>query len=163
VGAAAAVNREVLHDVDVGDALAEMRGDALARFHHALQEQQSLAPALAVNLPLAHLPGRDADGDVFERAAEAATGVALEVGVDEHGIIVQQVLAHGDFGQVHPRRVGRTAWKRRDYPAQFLLDSLAACFPIVAVPPSSRRHSYQIAVALIWKKWERRPFAGRHE
>ena len=47
-----------------------------------------------------HFTGADADGDVLERPAEAAHHVALEVGEDQHAVVVVQMLAHDVLVQV---------------------------------------------------------------
>ena len=56
--------------------------------------------AVAVQLRLAGLAGSAADGDILERTAKTAHRMALEVGQHQHGIIVEQVLAHGHFLEV---------------------------------------------------------------
>ena len=48
---------------------------------------------------LTDAPVRAADADVFVAAAEAALGVALEVGQDHHGIVIFQVGTHKHPGE----------------------------------------------------------------
>ena len=97
-GAAVAVDGHVLHHVDVDDLAVEKLDDGLRRVGHGLKEGILLGRphlfglARAVDVRLA-CAGRASDGELFERAAEAAHRVALEVGKNEHGIIIFDILA----------------------------------------------------------------------
>ena len=54
----------------------------------------------AVHLPLARLARGAADGDILQRAAEAAHGVPLEMRQDNQRIIVDEMRAHRHFLQM---------------------------------------------------------------
>ena len=88
--------------------------DGPGRVRHGLQEGVVLRVPELVHVPgpvdiLLAPGGGDADGDVLQRAAEAAHGVALEVGQHQQGVVVLQVRAHivlldhlaGRDGQLH--------------------------------------------------------------
>ena len=47
----------------------------------------------SVDLPLADLTVCAADGNVFQRTAVSAHGVALEMGQDDHGVVIGDVAA----------------------------------------------------------------------
>ncbi len=103
---AVTVHGNVLQDVDIRDMRAEMRCNPLAGLDHALQKKRPFGPTLAVYLPLAHLPGRSAYGDVFERSPKTAARMALEVRVNKEGIVAQKIFAHRDLREMHPRSKG---------------------------------------------------------
>ena len=81
-----------------------MVDDSLARVRHVFHEVGAGRP-LAVGLDVVDLflPvfGRGAaDRDVLEGASEAAHAVPLEVREDEHGVVVEEVLADHEFLEV---------------------------------------------------------------
>lgn len=102
VAHAVAVDREVVHHVDVDDVaslLAEVGVHRVGGGGHAFEEGVLLGcfpmgggGAGGMDIELAAARGH-ADGEVFQRAAEAAHGVSLEVGEDDHEIVVGQVAA----------------------------------------------------------------------
>ena len=90
--------------------LAEEINGSLGRFSHVFHEQLLAGPYVpvlgqvvlihAVNLCLADAAGCAADSQIFHGAAEAAHGVTLEVRQHEHGVVVDDVFAHGNFFEV---------------------------------------------------------------
>ena len=100
VRVAVAVDREVVHHADVHRAVAHVVHDGARRLGHRLDEvllRRQVAPdsARVVGLPGrvdARLAGRggDADGEVLQRAAEAAHHVALEVVEDHEAVVVRE-------------------------------------------------------------------------
>lgn len=72
---------------------------SLSRAGQAPQSAGRFA-AYAVNLTLAHLTRRAADGDILHGATEAAHGMPLEMGKHDHGIVIDQMAAHGHFREV---------------------------------------------------------------
>ena len=94
-------DRHVPQNVDVGDVLSEEVNGSLGGFCDALHE------LLLRDIPLVRLARggvdpcladaavRTADADVLVGAAEAALHVTLEMGQGQHGVVVQQIFAHG--------------------------------------------------------------------
>ena len=90
--------------------LAEEINGSLSGFSHIFHEQLLARPYVpvrrqviliyAVNLCFADASVSTADSQVFHGAAEAAHSVALEVSKHEHGIVVDDVFAHGYFLEV---------------------------------------------------------------
>ena len=78
-----------------------MIDDPLAHVGHVFHEARAARPAAVglnvVDLLLAVFGRGAADCDVLERSAEAAHAVAFEVGENEHGVVVEEVLADHDF------------------------------------------------------------------
>ena len=109
---AVAVDREAVHDVDVGDArsLPERVGDGFAGFAHGLEEMiLHAAPGIGAALSrgveqaLAGTRG-EADGNVLDRAAESGHGVTLEVRQHQIGIEIGESFADKVFFQMDARR-----------------------------------------------------------
>ena len=103
-GTAVAVHAHVAHNADVGHVAAEVLDHAAGGVCHAFQEsilgsyvipQHILIRGLSggVDVGLAG-GGGTADGQLLQRAAEAAHGMALEVGEHQHGVVVVQVFAN---------------------------------------------------------------------
>ena len=91
----------VAHHIDIGHVLAEMVDGGLGGLGHPLHEL-FLGDVPLVGLAgggvdpgLAHAAVGAADADVLVAAAEAALGVALEMGQRHHGVIVDQMASHG--------------------------------------------------------------------
>ena len=90
----------VAHNVYIADLLAEEVNNSLGGLDHALLEDAAVgAPLLAlggvvVDNVFANRTAGAANAQVLGRAAEAAGGVALEVGQGQQGVIVNEVLAH---------------------------------------------------------------------
>ena len=102
-GAAVTVHGEVFHHIHERHAAVEIIHNGACRVRHARKEhvlRRKAVPELAlvgrraagVNPHLARSGGA-ADGELLERSAVAAHRVALEVGEDEHGVVVFDVLA----------------------------------------------------------------------
>ena len=74
----------------------------LAALDHAFHEVRTARPVVvpfAVEFALALRTRGAADGDVLQAPAEAAHRVALEVRENDHGVVVEKVLADMDFLQ----------------------------------------------------------------
>ena len=97
---AVAGDRHVAHDVDIDDPFAEVVGHRFGRFGHPLHEllvrdvPHIVRAGGGVDRLFAGLAAGAADADIFIGAAEAALGMAFEVGQDEEGVVVFQVFAH---------------------------------------------------------------------
>ena len=119
----------------------------LGGFRHGFHEEFLAGPLIPglrdvvdrMNLLLADLPVGAADGDVLHGTAEAAHGVALEVGQDDHGVVVADVLAHRDGLEVlaalhgeHRRAFGVHDVDRAEGPAVHL-EGFKVLFRRVAV------------------------------
>lgn len=97
---AVAVDRHAAHDGKIRDVLAEMVRHGLAAFDHAFHEVRTARPVVvpfAVKFALPLSARGAADGDVLEAPAEAAHRVALEVCENDHGVVVEKVLADVHF------------------------------------------------------------------
>ena len=64
-----------------------------------------------MHLLLAHLPGSTADRNILQRTAEAAHGMAFEMGQHDHRIIVHDMPAHRHF-----REMPALAHRQRNIP-----------------------------------------------
>ena len=129
-----AVNGHAAHDVDKHNMLAEIVYRSLRRVSHKLHKMFFCRPGppifrrrpcYTVNLPLADLSRRAADGDVLHRAAETAHGMAFEMCQDNHRIVIDDMAAHCDFFQM------LTAADRQVNVAEFVHDIDRAESPAV--------------------------------
>ena len=97
-GAAVAVDRHILHHVDVGELAVEILHDGGCRVRHGFKKRDLvggphlLGLARTVDVGLARARAA-ADGELLQRAAEAAHRVALEVREHEHGVVIGHVPA----------------------------------------------------------------------
>ena len=97
-GAAVAVHGHILHNVDENGLVLEIFRHGRGGVRHRVEEAVvvgspdlfGLAGTVDIGLAVGR---RAADGELLERAAEAAHRMPLEVGEDEHGIVVGNVLA----------------------------------------------------------------------
>ena len=117
VTVAVAVNRHIVHDVDIDDLLAsvEILMNSLSSGCHGLEEEvlgvalgeYAFVPrrgrvgtlACRVDVALA-IGGGNADGGILEHSAEAAHGVTLKVGKVDHEVVVGKVVAYDVIFQV---------------------------------------------------------------
>lgn len=105
VAVAVAVHRKAVHHIDIDDVPVQRLHHRLSGLRHRLQKG-ILLPAPGAGAagsggvdPAFSLAGTQADGDVFDGAAEARHSVALEVGEHQVGIVLREMGPHKVFGQ----------------------------------------------------------------
>lgn len=100
---AVAGNRHIAHNVDVHDVVPKEVDGRLGGFGHAFHQlffgdrPQVVGTRYSVDFAFSNAAIGAANAQVFVRSAEAAHGVALEVGECEHGVVVKHVSAHMHF------------------------------------------------------------------
>ena len=114
---AIAIDGHAAEHVEVDDVFPKIIDGGFGGFGHVFHQGFFRRPYIpvfgdviggnAVHLAFSDASVGATDGEIFHGAAEAAHGVAFEVGEDDHGVVIDDVSAHGNFFEVVPAADGK--------------------------------------------------------